>query len=245
MKYDILYRRLSEAERRLPPSQQANYRDEGAVIRRTYYPSLSSPITYIIERKGISWISLIPPTEAFHRGISGIPRKLIRLAEEGEISGRVLDVGCGTGENALYLAHLGLEVWGIDAATSAIKKAKEKAKKRGIIVNFLVGDALKLQLLQNKFDTVIDCGLFHVFTDEERPIFATSLSSVLLPGGRYFMLCFSEHEPGSYGPRRVTQAEIRATFSKGWKINYIREAEFETMSGTESVKAWLSSITRL
>ncbi len=135
---------------------------------------------------------------------------------------------------------------GIDAAPSAIKKAKKKAKKRGITVNFLVGAALKLQLLQNKFDTIIDCGLFHVFSDEERPIFAASLSSVLFPGGKYFMLCFSEHEPGSYElPRRVTQAEIRATFGKGWNINYIREAQFETTFGAEGMKAWLSSIIRL
>ncbi len=176
----------------------------------------------------------------------GRPQKeFIRLADDGEISGRVLDVGCGTGENALYLASIGFEVWGIDAAPSAIKKAKEKATKRGITVNLLISDALKLQSLQYKFDTVIDCGLFHVFTDEERPIFAASLASALYPGGKYFMLCFSEHEPGSYGPRRVTQAEIRAAFSKGWKINYIREAELETTTGPEDVKAWLSSITRL
>lgn len=176
----------------------------------------------------------------------GRPQKeIIRLAEDGEISGKVLDVGCGTGEDALYLGGLGFEVWGIDAAPSAIKKAKENAKKRGITINFLVSDALKLQLLQNKFDTIIDCGMFHVFSDEESPIFAANLSSALLPGGKYFMLCFSEHEPGSYGPRRVTQAEIRAAFSKGWKINYIREAEFETMFDAESVKAWLSFITRL
>ncbi len=176
----------------------------------------------------------------------GRPQKeFIRLAEDGEISGRVLDVGCGTGENALYLAHLGYEVWGIDAVPSAIKKATEKAKKRGISINFLVCNVFKLELLQKKFDTIIDCGLFHVISDEERPIFATSLSSALLPGGKYLMLCFSEHEPGSYGPRRVTQAEIRAAFSKGWKINYIREAEFETMFDAEGVKAWLSSITRL
>ena len=200
----------------------------------------------ILERKGIIM-------DFFDSAYEGIPpwdigrpqREIIRLAEEREIIGGVLDVGCGSGENALYLAHLGFEVWGIDAASSAIKKAREKAKERGIKVKFLVGDALRLQSIQNKFDTVIDCGLFHVFTDEERPIFAASLSSVLIPGGRYFMLCFSEHEPGSFGPRRVTQVEIRATFNKGWKINYIREAEFETMSGTEGVKAWLSSITRL
>ncbi|WAM22758.1 MAG: methyltransferase domain-containing protein (plasmid) [Candidatus Methanoperedens sp.] len=176
----------------------------------------------------------------------GRPQKeFVRLAEEREISGRVLDVGSGTGENALYLASVGFEVWGIDAAQSAIKIAKEKAKERGIAVNLLVSDALKLQLLKNNFDTVIDSGLFHVFSDEERPIFAASLSSALYPGGKYFMLCFSEHEPGTYGPRRVTQAEIRAAFSKGWKINYIREAVLETTFGSEGVKAWLSSISRL
>lgn len=189
----------------------------------------------------------------FNSAYEGIPpwdigrpqKEIIRLAEDGEISGRVLEAGCGTGENALYLASLGFEVLGVDAAPSAIKKAKKKAKEREISVNFIVCDALKLQLLQNKFNTVIDCGLFHVFSDEERPIFAASLASALYPGGMYFMLCFSEHEPGSYGPRRVTQAEIRATFSKGWKINYIREAVFETMSGAKDVKAWLSSITLL
>ena len=176
----------------------------------------------------------------------GRPQKeFVRLAADGETSGRVLDAGCGTGENALYLAHLGFEVWGIDAAPSAIKKAKEKGKKRGITAKFLVGDALELQLLQTKFNTIIDCGLFHVFSDEERPIFAASLYSALYPGGKYFMLCFSEHEPGIYGPRRVTQAEIRAAFSKGWKINYIREAVLETTFGSEGVKAWLSSITPL
>jgi cyclopropane fatty-acyl-phospholipid synthase-like methyltransferase len=176
----------------------------------------------------------------------GRPQKeFIQLAADGEISGRVLDAGCGTGENSLYLAHLGFEVCGIDAAPSAIKKAKEKAKERGITVNFLVSDALKLQMLQTKFNTIIDCGLFHVFSDEERPIFAASLYSALYPGGKYFMLCFSEHEPGTYGPRRITQAEIRGAFSKGWKINYIREAVLETTFGSEGVKAWLSSISRL
>lgn len=174
----------------------------------------------------------------------GKPQKeFIRLAEDEEINRRVLDAGCGTGENALYLAGLGFEVWGIDATPTAIKKAKEKAAERGINVNFLVLDALKLRLLKVKFDTVIDSGLFHVFSDEERPVYAASLYSVLNPGGRYFMLCFSEHEPGAYGPRRVTQAEIRSTFGRGWRINYIREAELESAFG--SVKAWLSSITRL
>jgi len=171
-------------------------------------------------------------------------REFLRLAEEGAITGRVLDAGCGTGENALYLASRGLEVWGIDAAPSAIRKARQKAEERGIAVTFRVHDALDLPGLGMKFDTVIDSGLFHVFSDEERPIFARSLSRVLDRGGKYLMLCFSEREPGDWGPRRVSQAEIRGTFSEGWRIEYIREAHFETKFDPSQVYAWLASISR-
>ncbi len=172
-------------------------------------------------------------------------REIVRLAETGEIRGKVLDIGCGTGENASYLAGLGLAVWGIDASPTAIEKAKEKTRQRGISATFLVADALDLSSLKYSFDTVIDSGLFHVFSDEERPIFAATLYSRLSPGGTYFMLCFSENQPGTAGPRRVMQAEIRSTFGRGWRINFIREAELEATIGPEAVRAWLSSITRL
>lgn len=172
-------------------------------------------------------------------------REIVRLAEAGEIRGRVLDAGCGTGENALYLAALGLAVWGIDAAPAAIRMAKRKARRRGIKAEFLVANALRLFSLPLIFDTIVDSGLFHVFSDEERPVFAASLHSALHPGGTYFMLCFSDRQPGSSGPRRVTQAEIQATFGEGWRINFIREAMFEASMAPQGVKAWLSSIARL
>jgi 2-polyprenyl-3-methyl-5-hydroxy-6-metoxy-1,4-benzoquinol methylase len=157
----------------------------------------------------------------------------------------VLDVGCGTGENALYLARIGFEVTGIDIVQVAIEKSLSKAKERSMAATFLVWDALNLQELQGRFNTVIDSGFFHALPDKKRPVFVESLISVLNPGGTYFMMCFSEHEPGSWGPRRVTQAEIRETFKKGWQINYIREAQFDTNLGSRNCKAWLSSITLL
>ncbi|HEY9207107.1 MAG TPA: class I SAM-dependent methyltransferase [Candidatus Methanoperedens sp.] len=189
----------------------------------------------------------------FNSAYEGIPpwdigrpqQEFIRLEEKGEIQVSVLDVGCGTGENALYLAGLGHEVWGVDIAPKAIEKARIKAKERGLRATFLVCDALNLQSLGRTFDTVIDSGLFHVLSDEERPVFTRSLASVLRSGGRYYMLCFSEYEPGSWGPRHVTQAEIRATFRNGWEINYIREARFESNSHDNGARAWLSSITKL
>ena len=170
--------------------------------------------------------------------------EIIRLAEKGEIRGAVLDAGCGTGENALFLANQGYEVTGIDAVEAAIRKAKEKSRERRVPAVFLEWDALEISGLGKRFDTVIDCGLFHVFSDEERPLYVEGLSMVLVPGGTFRMLCFSEMEPGDWGPRRVTQREIREAFDRGWRVDSIQEARFETNLGPEGCRAWLSSITR-
>jgi len=170
--------------------------------------------------------------------------EIIRLAEDGEIQGPILDAGCGTGENALFLANLGYEVTGIDAAGVAIRKANEKSRERRVPVVFLEWDALEISRLGKRFETVIDCGLFHVFSDEERPLYVEGLGSILSPGGILRMLCFSELEPGDWGPRRVTQREIREAFDRGWKVDSIREARFETNLGPEGCRAWLSSMTR-
>ncbi|MGA3114157.1 MAG: class I SAM-dependent methyltransferase [Syntrophobacteraceae bacterium] len=190
-------------------------------------------------------------TEIFEEMYKGLPlweidgpqSEIVHLAEHGEIRSPVLDVGCGTGENALYLAGLGFEVVGTDIVPTAVEKALSKAKKRSLDATFLVWDALRLQELQRRFNTVIDSGFFHVLPDKKRPVFVESLASVLGPGGSYIMICFSEHEPGSWGPRRVTQAEIRESFKQGWSVDYIREAIFDTNLDSRKCNAWLSSIT--
>jgi cyclopropane fatty-acyl-phospholipid synthase-like methyltransferase len=161
------------------------------------------------------------------------------------VTGSVLDLGCGTGENTLYLASLGHETWGIDSSPYAIVKAKEKARQRHLKVTFLVRDALQLSDLGRTFDTIIDTGLFHVFSGEERPVYAHSVASVLHPGGNYYMLCFSDRERDLFGPRHVSREEIKAAFGTGWRINYIRAVRFETNVHPIGAQAWLSSITRL
>lgn len=176
----------------------------------------------------------------------GRPQKaFVDLAAAGEVTGSVLDVGCGTGEHALFFAERGHEVLGIDTSSLAIRKAKEKAAARGLRVQFLVWNALDLAGLKRTFDTVIDSGFFHVLSDEDRPAFAKSLATVLAPGGNYFMLCFNDQNPGEYPlPRRITQEEIRETFREGWFINYILPAVFENAVQLEGHHAWLSSISR-
>lgn len=168
---------------------------------------------------------------------------IVRLAQSGEIVGTVLDVGCGTGENALYLSSLGHDVCAIDTAHTVIAEARSKSLQRKIRVNFRLADALALPCLGLTFDTVIDSGLFHVFSSEERAEFANNVGAVLMPGGRYFMLCISERETRE-GPQGITQAEIRDTFRNGWTINDIQETRFETLIHEGGAWAWLASISK-
>jgi SAM-dependent methyltransferase len=170
---------------------------------------------------------------------------IIRLAEEGLITGDVIDVGCGTGENALYLASRGLAIIGVDAAPTAIAQAQEKARLRSSSATFLVADALALKGLVRTFDTAIDCGLFHTFSDADRVRFECSLHRTLRAGARYVLLCFSEQEPGELGPRRVTQPEIRATFATGWTVDSIVAERFAASLPGDGAHAWLAVLTRI
>lgn len=172
--------------------------------------------------------------------------EFVRLAEEGKVMGDVIDVGCGTGENAIMFASEGHRVLGVDSSPLAIQKASAKAKERKSRAEFMVADALDLPSIGRNFDAAIDCGLFHVFSDSERGSFAKSLQGALSPGGTYFMLCFSDREPSDWGgPRRVTKEEIRSTFSRGWRVDWIHAARFESKYHDEGGHAWLSSITKL
>jgi SAM-dependent methyltransferase len=122
--------------------------------------------------------------------IGGPQPAFLELARAGVFHGQVLDVGCGTGEHALLAASLGLEATGIDSAPTAIAIAAGKARDRGLTARFLVWNALQVAALDEQFDTVIDCGLFHIFADDDRRAFVHNLRAVIRPGGRYFMLCF-------------------------------------------------------
>ena len=171
--------------------------------------------------------------------------EFVRLTDRGAIDGTVLDSGCGTGENALYLAQHGLNVVGLDGAPAAIEQARRKASERHIAARFEVADVLDLSRWNQGFDSVIDSGWFHVFDDVERARYVTSLHGALRPGGHVHLCCFSDREPGDWGPRRVTQTELREAFSEGWRVDGIHEAHFETTLGAELIEAWLATVSRL
>lgn len=152
-----------------------------------------------------------------------------------QITGSILDSGCGTGEIALLFASRGHKVTGIDFLAEPICLAKEKSKERGLTATFLVMDALALYELPEVFDNVFDSGLFHVFNDEDRRQYVTGLTSVLKPGGRLFLLCFSDAEPGDQGPRRVTRREIEHAFAEGWVIESIEPSRYEVRPDPDDI----------
>jgi SAM-dependent methyltransferase len=179
-----------------------------------------------------------------------------RLADAGLLTGRVLDCGCGTGEHALLAASHGADATGIDLSPTAIELARAKAASRALEVRFEVGDALDLGGLDlggldpggsaRAVDVIIDSGVYHVFSDEDRPRYVASLASVLRAGGTVYLMCFSDRQPGDFGPRRVRQDELRASFSDGWTVESIAADTFEInpLAGTAVAQAWLAVLTR-
>jgi cyclopropane fatty-acyl-phospholipid synthase-like methyltransferase len=180
----------------------------------------------------------------------GRPQKPFIDAAE-RISGSILDAGCGTGETTLFLAGRGQPVTGIDFVEEPIQRAKRKAQERGLSATFLHKDALTLKDWSERFDSVIDSGLFHVFSDQDRQRYVEGLAAILKPGGRLFLMCFSDEEPGTQGPRRVSRKELHDAFAQGWKIESIEPVrvevrpDFKEFSFSEGgPKAWFAVVER-
>jgi SAM-dependent methyltransferase len=176
---------------------------------------------------------------------------VVRLVEAGAFGDpgtAVLDAGCGTGEHALLLAGRGHLVTGVDAAAEAIRRSREKAVERTLDLppTFLVHDALDLPALGRFFDAALDVGLFHTFSDADRPRYAASLAAAVRPGGSAFILCWSDRNPFGFGPRRVTRREIRHTFlaSTGWRVERIDAEELASRLPVGRIQAWLVRLTR-
>jgi 2-polyprenyl-3-methyl-5-hydroxy-6-metoxy-1,4-benzoquinol methylase len=180
----------------------------------------------------------------------GHPQKrFVDIADQ--IRGSVLDAGCGTGEIALFLAGRGCTVTGIDYLEEPIRRAKLKAAERGIAATFVVQDATRLTEWNQQFDNAIDSGLFHVFSDDDRQKYVAGLAHVLKPGGRVFLMCFSNEEPGTQGPRRIAEQELRGAFAQGWQVESIEPSRFEVRPDLKDLnfseggpKAWFATIRR-
>lgn len=193
-----------------------------------------------------------PWDASYHDGpapweIGGPQPAIARLASEDGFTGTVLDAGCGSGDNTLHVASLGLPVLGVDVAETALAMAREKAGACGIEAEFAAADAFQLERLGRRFDTVLDCGLFHSFEGDERSRYAASLASVTEHGGTLYVLCFSDDGPGT-GPHPVSRDDLRAVFNpgRGWDVAAIEPDRVRTRYHDENgAPAWLATIKRI
>jgi SAM-dependent methyltransferase len=173
----------------------------------------------------------------------GAQPAVVKLAAGGGFEGAVLDAGCGSGDNALHLASLGLSVLGVDVAETALARARLKAEELGLEVEFAYADALHLEELGRTFDTVLDSALFHTFGVEERRPYVESLASVVAPGGTLYVLCFSDEGP-DVGPHPVAEDDLRAAFADGWTITAIESTGVATRFHENGASAWLATLQR-
>jgi SAM-dependent methyltransferase len=198
-------------------------------------------------------MAALPDHRGFDESYAGVPPwdigraqpEVVRIADAGGFTGPAIDVGCGTGENTLELASRGIEIAGIDPAPRAIGKARAKAADRGLAVEFIVADGFALGSLGMRYASALDCGVFHIFDEDERPDYVASLASALEVGGMLQLLCFSDREPGEWGPHHLTERELRDTFSEGWDIRELVRTTLETNLPEGEAQAWRATIVHV
>ncbi|MFQ6020708.1 MAG: class I SAM-dependent methyltransferase [Candidatus Aenigmatarchaeota archaeon] len=164
-------------------------------------------------------------------------KQLVEFVKENKPC-HVLDVGCGTGTDAIFLAQNGFKVTAIDISEEAIRIAKSKAEKAGVKIDFRIGDALDMPFEDETFELVNDNGFFHLLDKPNRALFVKEVSRIMKPKSKYLMKCFSDKEPSNAGipyklPYRLSQETIRKYFSKKFKILYIKPIIIEGSQGRD------------
>lgn len=154
---------------------------------------------------------------------------IIELADAGEITGPVLECGCGLGDNALFLAGRGYDVTAFDAAPTAIERDTAKATAAGVSVNFLVAEATTMHGIPDGFRTVIDSAMLHCLDADQRRAYLTALRRVCAPGATLHVLCFQ----GVVGtalplPASLDEQSLRAAFADGWTIRRFQPRHYTT-----------------
>ena len=180
---------------------------------------------------------------------------IVQLERAGLIRGKVLDVGCGTGEHTIMLTRLGYDVLGVDFAPQAVEQARRNAEAEGVDARLEVADAMNLGD-SPLYDTIVDSALFHIFDDADRPKYVASLHGACLPGGVVHILALSDAGRG-FGPE-VSEEVIREAFADGWVLEaldtttyrgVVQEVHAEVLDlpvGTRvDEPAWLARVRRM
>lgn len=181
------------------------------------------------------------PPEAIPWNIEIPPKTLVELVESGKVKPcKTIDLGCGAGYYAIYLASRGFDIAGIDISPTAIKIAKEKAEKENVKCIFIVADVLgSLDEVKDTFDFAYDWSLLHHVYPEHREKYIENVNRILNSGGKYLSVCFSEKDShfGGSGKYRETplgtilyfssEEELKELFSACFKIIELKTIKIE------------------
>lgn len=171
----------------------------------------------------------------------GGPQPVVQqLVAVGAIKGEVLDPGTGPGHHAIYFASKGYSAVGIDGSATAIERARENARKAGVSVDFQVADATKLDGLDGRFDTVVDCAFYHTFSTapELQRSYVQALHRATKPGARLYMFEFGEHNINGFKMlRRLPESAFRDVLPHGgWEITYIGTTTYQVNMSAEAIE---------
>ncbi|HOW72284.1 MAG TPA: methyltransferase domain-containing protein [Phycisphaerae bacterium] len=157
-------------------------------------------------------------------------RELARVLEEQAIQPcRALELGCGTGNDCLWLASLGFDIIGVDISPTALERARQKAVTAGATCRFVLADVFKLPDLGEPFGLIVDIGCYHAVRKIDEAAYVAALHQLLAKDGLLLVLCGNAKENTDPGPPRVSEGEIRAAFADRFKIRHLREFRLDPM----------------
>lgn len=175
----------------------------------------------------------------------GGPQPVVqRLVALGAIRGEVLDPGTGPGHHAIYYASKGYTATGIDGSAGALERARQNAQKAGVSVNFELADATKLEGFDDRFDTVVDCAFYHVFSTEPemQKSYARALHRATKRGARLYMFEFGEHDVNGFKMMRsLSENDFRQVFpDAGWEITYLGPTTYLVNMSAETIEMMIA-----
>ena len=183
------------------------------------------------------------------------PEELVDLVNDGTVRPcKAVDLGCGAGNYAIYLAGLGFTVTGIDSSPTAIRIAGEHAKKQGARCRFVVADLLgDLYEVTDTFDFAYDWEFLHHIFPEDREVYIRNVHKITRPGAMYFSVCFAESDPqfggtGKYRSTRIgttlyfsSESEIRDLVSPYFTIRELKTVDITSKFGPHRAVYLLAS----
>ncbi|MCX2930307.1 class I SAM-dependent methyltransferase [Mycobacterium sp. CVI_P3] len=177
----------------------------------------------------------IPPVTSVPWDTKGPKESVVTWQQQGLISGAVLDIGCGLGDNAIYLARHGHHVTALDISPTALITAERRAADADVDVRFAVADAAELAGYHDAFDTIVDSGMFHCLDEDAKAAYAASACRAARPGARLLIACFSEaNDDPMRGQRAVSESALRTILgAAGWTVDSVTPSTVHRPDGVD------------